>query len=181
MHSSIVIIVIAVLFTSAISLYLPSMDVRRSMWPCLVTGLPGKEYWDVRRCRPTQRSTRKIMRKRSLYFNRDGVTGFHLLNIDCRIEYGEKQLRKIGNTPRSILFSLVFLLSRERQVQKAAEDTQLFVSQINIAFRWEDISLYVSVLASVLVCPRNQILLVPTQIIAFLHCRKSLQSISKYL
>ncbi len=64
------------------------------------------------------------------------------------------------------------MLSRERQVQKAAEDTQLFVSQNNRAFRWEDISLYVSVLGSVLVCPRNQILLVPTQIIAFLHCNQ---------
>lgn len=81
MHSSIVIIVITALFTSAISLYLSSMDVRRSMWLCLVTGLPGKEYWDVRRCRPTRRSTRKIMRKGLLYFNRDGMTGFHFLNI----------------------------------------------------------------------------------------------------
>lgn len=43
--------------TSAISLYLPSMDVRRSMDCFRATGMPGKECWEVRRWRAPRRST----------------------------------------------------------------------------------------------------------------------------
>lgn len=48
-----------VVITSAISLYLPSMEVRRSIGPCFATGIPGKEYWKVKRWRPPRRSTRE--------------------------------------------------------------------------------------------------------------------------
>lgn len=55
--------------TSAISLYLPSMDVRRSTDCFKATGMPGKECWEVRRWRAPRRSARdkKGERKRQIY------------------------------------------------------------------------------------------------------------------
>lgn len=169
------IVEIPALFTSAISLYLPSMDVRRSMWLCLAAGLPGKECWDVRRCRPTRRSTRKIMRKRFLHFNRYGLKyglagyGFGFKTFwFCRYMFKNK-----CNTLWSILFSLVFLLFLKSGVRKLSKSTTVCLTKLwSIQVGGHE---FVCECVLALVCTLNlwasidQMLIVPTQILVLSH------------